>query len=342
MPTASIMAVNFLRIGSALAASIAFAAASLTPVPAQAQSSTPPVPRAAVPLPDEAAGLDAIVRALVGAFDHVDVLALGEDHGRRIDSELRIALVRHPAFAQKVRSIVVEFGSVTEQPTLDRYIRGENVSSTALSRVWNTLAPGYSFSEEDARLFADFFAAVREVNAKLPTDKKIRVLGGDRGRGSTGSREATAVSILKDQVLQKQGKALVIYGAAHFYRTAPADFLARSGDDTGIIRRLDPQYAARMLSVIPIGGPSGPAPAGVEPGHPPEYRKFDRALKTTTRPVLVTLQRPPFRDFTAEEFIGSKLLNCLSAAKCVSAFKGSSIRLGDMVDAVIYVGNPGT
>ena len=80
-------------------------------------------------LPDEAAGIDGIVRTLISAFDQVDIVALGEAHMRRLDSHLRIALVRHPDFAKKVRSIVVEFGSTTEQSTLDRYIRGENVSS---------------------------------------------------------------------------------------------------------------------------------------------------------------------------------------------------------------------
>jgi len=35
-------------------------------------------------------------------------------HRRSLDSDLRIALVRHPDFAKKVRSIVVEFASTTE------------------------------------------------------------------------------------------------------------------------------------------------------------------------------------------------------------------------------------
>lgn len=96
-------------------------------------------PRSAAPLnlrlPDETAGVDAIARTLISAFDQVDIVALGEAHGRfRLDSELRIALVRHPDFAKKVRSIVVEFGSTTEQSTLDRYIRGENVSRAQWSR----------------------------------------------------------------------------------------------------------------------------------------------------------------------------------------------------------------
>jgi hypothetical protein len=79
--------------------------------------------RRKVRLPDEAAGLGEIVRTLISAFDRADIVALGESHGRiRLDSELQIALVRHPDFAKKVRSIVVEFGSATEQWTLDRYI----------------------------------------------------------------------------------------------------------------------------------------------------------------------------------------------------------------------------
>ena len=85
-------------------------------------------------LPDEAAGFDGIVRTLISAFDQVDIVALGEAHVRRADSDLRIALVRHPDFAKKVRSIVVEFGSTTEQSILDRYIRGENVSEPSWSR----------------------------------------------------------------------------------------------------------------------------------------------------------------------------------------------------------------
>src|SRR5262249_27234132 len=68
-------------------------------------------------VPDETAGIDGIVQTLVSVFDQADIVALGEAHGRRADSDLRIALVRHPDFAKKVRSILVEFGSTTEQST---------------------------------------------------------------------------------------------------------------------------------------------------------------------------------------------------------------------------------
>lgn len=89
-------------------------------------------PQIAVPpkvrLPDEPTRIDGIARALIAKFDQADIVALGEVHQRKLDSDLRIAVVRNPDFAKKVRAIVVEFGSTTEQSTIDHYIRGENVS----------------------------------------------------------------------------------------------------------------------------------------------------------------------------------------------------------------------
>src|ERR1043166_4308938 len=178
-----------------------------------------------VSLPDESTGIDGIARALVAAFNQADVVALGEAHQRKLDSDLRIAMVRNPDFAKKVRFIVVEFGSTTEQSTLDRYIRGENISPAQLAQVWKTTTQAAN-GVWDSPIYADFFTAVRDVNSKLPADARIRVFGGDPGPGDNRSRETAAVSVLKEQVLQKHGKALVIYGAAHFYRNLPRDYVS--------------------------------------------------------------------------------------------------------------------
>jgi len=290
-------------------------------------------------IPDEVAGLDAIVRTLISAIDRVDVVALGEDHGERRDSDLRIALVRHPDFAKKVRYIVVEFGTVAQQSTLDRYIQGENVAQSQLEQVWKTTQAGRS-GALTSPIYPDFFAAVRDVNSKLPANEQIRVLGGDPGPSGNLSRDAAAVSILKEQVLQKHGKALVIYGFAHFARSEgdASSFLGTGG---GIVQRLEVEYPGRTLVVMPIGRASSASPviAGVLD---PDYQKFDLALKTPVRPVLVSLVRVPFRDFTAEEFIGQKLQNCRGAAGCVSVFKGSTLTLGQMADVAVYFGGNAT
>jgi hypothetical protein len=291
------------------------------------------VQRAALPkvgLPDEAAGIDGIVGALVSVYDRFDVVALGESHERKVESDLRVALVRHPDFAKKVQTIVVEFASTTEQGTLDRYIRGEDVARAQFERVWkNTSQFGKLVS--DHPFYTDLFTAVREVNSTLPADARIRVFGGDTGPGEPSSREALAVSILKEQALRKRGKALVIYGATHFYRAMPQEMLSRSpADAMGIVRMLEMAYPGRTFTMIPVGS-QRKLPGSVNPGN----QKFDRALKTRVRPVMVPLQRLPFRDFTAEEFLGGDVCIVVPGG-CRSPFKGSTLTLGQMADAAFY------
>jgi hypothetical protein len=218
---------------------------------------------------------------------------------------------------------VVECGSTAQQATLDRYIQDGDAPIAELQRVWKNTTD--SFGVCDSPMYAGFLSAVRDVNRKLPADARIRVLGGDPPAGSPPTiRDPTAVSVLKKQVLEKHGKALVIYGAAHFYRKEVNDILLTNGG--GITKLLEADYPGRTLVVMTVGGPG------------PEFDEFDRALKTTVRPVLVSLQRPPFRDFTAEEFIGKKMLNCRGANGCVSSFQGSGVTLGQLADASVYSG----
>ncbi|MBV9743555.1 MAG: hypothetical protein JO099_07315 [Acidobacteriia bacterium] len=106
----------------------------------------------------------------------------------------------------------------------------------------------------DHPMYADFFAAGRDVKSRLPADARVRVFGGDPGPGDNRSRETAAVSVLKEQVLQRHAKALVIYGAAHFYRTAPENYLSSMGQDIGIVRVLEQDYPGRTLAVNPVGG----------------------------------------------------------------------------------------
>jgi hypothetical protein len=140
---------------------------------------------------------------------------------------------------------------------------------------------------------------------------------------------------LKEQVLQKHGRALVIYGAAHFYRTEVDQVLRGVGG--GIAKTLEAEYPGRTFAVIPVGGRTE-LPPGVHLNINPDYQKFDSALKTQARPVLLSLRRLPFRDLTAEEFMGNQMLNCRGPGGCVSAFNGSRLTLGQMADACVYVG----
>ena len=306
--------------------------ATLSAVQARGSQSAPTT----VYVPREAVGLDAIAGALIAAYDHADVVTLGEWHGRiSLDADLRLALLRHPDFAKRVRSIVIECASVTEQPTLDRYIRGEDVPRAQLERVWKATSDttnGFC----DAPAYPAFLSAVRDVNSRLPMEGRVRVLGGHPGNGAKRSIERTVASVLEEPVLAKHGKALLIFGAAHFYRVLPSDFLDSTGDDIGLARRLEADYPARTFVVIPMGPLD--RPRGVVEDIVPDFQKFDRALRTPVRPVLVSLRELPFRDFKAEEFLGRTLTHCSSSRTCASAFKNSPITLGQIADACVYVG----
>ena len=173
-----------------------------------------------VSLPTVTLGWDNITTNLLSAFDSVDVIALGESKGRKMDSELRLRLVRNPDFPFRAHLIIVEFANSLYQSTLDKYIYGDNVPMEALENVW----------WNDSPVYAEFLAAVREVNAKLPPDRRVRVIAGDVpidwDKVKTKEdlvplllRRAFPVSV--DGVIVPRGeKALVIYSNTYVKRPA--------------------------------------------------------------------------------------------------------------------------
>jgi hypothetical protein len=170
------------------------------------------------------------VERLLLAFDSADVVALSDHHLSKVDSDLRIHLVRHPDFPRKAQAIVVECGNALYQPLLDRYINGGDVPISQLQQVWqNTTQVGRVF---DSPVYAIFLATVRDVNRRLPAAKRLRVFAGDPpidwSKVKTNAefqaivvhRDDFPLSIIRDQILKNGQKALVIYGGAHLRSTA--------------------------------------------------------------------------------------------------------------------------
>jgi len=65
----------------------------LFPLPPSAQTQSDPGPS-----PATKARLQPIVKGILAAWDKFDVVCLGEDHGSKNDSDLRIALIEDPDF----------------------------------------------------------------------------------------------------------------------------------------------------------------------------------------------------------------------------------------------------
>lgn len=164
-------------------------------------------------LPTEATKtrLQPIIKGILAVWDKFDVVCLGEDHGSKNDSDLRIALVEHPDFVRKVRVIMVESASVTRQDVLDRFIlEGEEMPREKLRVVW---AEASGAEVWESPIYEAFLRAVRKANLIVPRAQRVRVLAGDnpkeRNRGRW-IREAVA-----REILDKGLKGLTIYGAGH-------------------------------------------------------------------------------------------------------------------------------
>jgi hypothetical protein len=263
-------------------------------------------------LPSETVGIDRIIPALISAFDRVDVVALDDTHQRKIDSDLRIRLIRFPAFAQKVHLIIVEFANSSDQSILDRYVTGGDVPLKQLQQIWRNTCCADLW---DSPVYAEFLAAVRDVNKGLPVNKRIRVIAGDPPATTPpAQRDASAISVLKAQGLDKDGKALIIYGGGHI-----------SYANGAITNALQGWRPGRTLVVFIRGGQD------------PEYAQFDQALQSSARPVLFSVMRSPFNNFsTAFLGRGSK---ALVNGVWVDVLPNPGATPGQEADAWVYFGN---
>jgi len=174
----------------------------------------------------EAVPLQAIP-AILDLFKTYQVVGLGEGpHGNVEGMAFRLKLVRDPRFPTIVNDILVESGTARYQEVMDRFMRGEQVTRQELRRAWeDTTNAG---SNWDKPMYEEFFTAVRDVNAKLPADKKLRVLLGDPPiawesirtasdiRPWNMQRDLHAAAVLKRESFPQQRKVLAIYGDGHF------------------------------------------------------------------------------------------------------------------------------
>ena len=200
-------------------------------VSAQERTDAPP----AVPLEP--------IAAIVEAFRSHDIVALDEgNHGNEQGHAFRLSLIRDERFMRSVNDIVVEVGSARYQDVMDRFTAGEDVPYNVLRQVWENITQPHG--PADRPIYEEFFRAVREVNASLPRERRLRVLLGEppidwetvRTRDEMMrwllQRDTHAVEVIQREVLAKGRHALVIYGGLHFLRNPS------QRDADGIVVRL--------------------------------------------------------------------------------------------------------
>src|SRR5689334_11467101 len=125
------------------------------------------LPQASDPKPQDA------TKAILAAFDKYEVVGVGAAHGFKELDDYILSLIRNPAFPNKVNDIVVECGNCLYQDVLDRYIAGEDVPLAKMELVWrNTTQIMCSLSG----FYEQLFPLVRQINQKLPSQKRLRVV----------------------------------------------------------------------------------------------------------------------------------------------------------------------
>jgi hypothetical protein len=166
-------------------------------------------------------------RGIIQAFDDHSIVMFGEAHENKQEYEFLRALVASPQFADKVDDIVVEFGNSLYQQAVDRYISGEDVPLEEVQKAWqNTMALG-----PVSPVYASLYEAVRAVNIERRGKHQIRILLGDpyinwekvQSREDVGPylahRDEFYASVVKDEVVAKHHRALLIEGWGHFRRS---------------------------------------------------------------------------------------------------------------------------
>jgi hypothetical protein len=150
----------------------------------------------------EAIPMDPIT-PIINAFQAHSIVALGEgDQGNEPGHAFRLSLIRDPRLARVANDIVVGFGNALFQDTLDRFVQGKDVPYEELREAW-----------QNTPLYADFFNAIRTVNATMPPGQGFRVI-----LGGTDRTDNAVAALIGTEMLAKGRHALVIYGEKHLLR----------------------------------------------------------------------------------------------------------------------------
>jgi hypothetical protein len=202
---------------------------------------------AAQPGPHAQKPIDAI-QGVTSAFQEHRVVTVGEDHWLQQAGDFYINLVRDKHFQETVQDIVVEFASRSNQTLLDRYIAGGDVSPAEVKHIWRDTTKVASW---ESPIYANWLAAIRQVNQGLPPSRRLRVLAGDSPIDWTkihthaewaalGDNDISFAEVIANEVLAKKRRALVVLGANH---------VKKSGN-TNTTTQIESRYPGSIFVVL--------------------------------------------------------------------------------------------
>jgi hypothetical protein len=228
------------------------------------------------------------------AFQTHPLVGIREAHGLAQELDFYSALLRDPRFATEVGNVVLETGDAAYQNTVDRYVSGEHVPYAELRKVW---ADTIGFSPTVFSVGSiNVYDTVRSVNMRLPPNQRIKIWLGDpptdwskiktKADLSTldAQRDSYPAGLIEREILTKNKKALVIYGAGHL-----ATFVDKNNPYalTNLFALVNKAHPDAFFVVMPYIGYATPACAA----------RFENHIKDWPTPSLIT----PIRGSSLEE-----------------------------------------
>ena len=272
--------------------------------------------------------------AVVNAFETHDIVMLGEIHGnKQLYAWLR-SLVATPEFADRVDDIVMEFGNSLYQKSVDRYVSGEDVPLEQVQKAWlNTVGAVGPPSPVTASLYQ----AVREENLKRRGKHQMRILCGDPyidwGKVKEmediapylANRDQWFTQVVKNEVLAKHHRALLIMGWGHFLRVLPFPL------SFSIEPELQAADAKTYFIVLGTNTPGG-------------YDDLDHRFDSWPTPVIVSLAGNWVGELPAMSIIsgggaeGLQWLFSSEPSSTASVPPPPPVKLKEVADALLYLG----
>ena len=247
------------------------------PLPTEEMTAVqPPNPTGSDPKPQDA------MKAILAAFDQYEVVGMSAAHSNKDLDDFILNLIRNPQFPGRINDVVVECGNSLYQPTLDRYIAGEDVPLNEVRQVWrNTTQPMCGVSA----FYEQLFPLVRRINQNLPPQKKLRMVAGDppvdwskvkspKDYAQFMMRDPTIAFVMKNEVLSKHRKALMLFVLAHLYHVPDASGIVNA------VQLYEKDYPGVTLVIAEHIGFGGSGPLAQYNG------KFEKRLASWPVPSL--------------------------------------------------------
>lgn len=171
------------------------------------------------------------ITGILDAFKTHDVVAIGEgEHGNGEIGVFLRALMNDPRFASTVNDIMSEGSNAAYQGIVDRYVSGENVSEDDVRGAMENSTQTQSQIVLRPKRFGGWPADVRALNARLPKERRLRLLladppidwnlihTNDEYMRVLALRDSFPAEVVRLEVVAKRRHVLIVFGGMHLQR----------------------------------------------------------------------------------------------------------------------------